>query len=211
MLAQTPPTFSNITSKTSDSSTAFNASCSLIWSDRQLFVKAQPEEESFELSRLADRDRLVECLKRSPVDCVKLDRDLGAEMLLWWADACGEAGKECYVTPSNERKTASILSIQFPAHLGSRLLSLLQRILHQATALIMTTILLPLLALQRPSLQWTRRWAVNTRGKILQVLTVDDHLSSQWTAMANRLVNVGRGVILLNEPMPELIETYRNF
>lgn len=85
-----------ISSSMSSSSKQMSA-CSLKWRDRKLIVRAARAGEPTELL-LHDFDRLVECLKRSPVELVKLAPDLNSEVLLRWADACAKAKKVCYVS-----------------------------------------------------------------------------------------------------------------
>lgn len=182
------------------------SSCALTWRDRKLFVRAVSPAESFNLEALQDSDRLVECLKRSPVELVKLDADLSPEWLLRWAEACGKAKKACYVTQ------ASGLLLKTPLSVFRPIPFVIERGVHSAIAGMMAAVLFPVLFVITPTVRLNRRWAVGARGRILDVLMVDELQtvsSVVITLMVEtlaRLLNVAQGKMLLNDPTPQSVE-----
>lgn len=93
MLTQNPSTSLQLHSKLSN----VLSPCALTWRDRKLFVRAVSQSESLDLGALQDRERLVECLKRSPIELVKLDITLGKISLIEWAEACQISSMPCYI------------------------------------------------------------------------------------------------------------------
>ena len=73
--------------------------CSLIWHDHKLMVKLTSSKIT--LPATTNFSHLVECLRRSPIDAVMLDSKMNKSSLLWWAKACRNAGKNCYVSRPN--------------------------------------------------------------------------------------------------------------
>ncbi len=145
-------------------------SCALTWRDRKLFVRAVSPAESLNLAALQDGNRLVECLRRSPVELVKLDSDLSPEVLLRWAVACGQAKKACYVSASSIpdlfTKTTSLAAS-------------LQRLLQPRNMLLLTIALGPiglLLAslVKLSSLKVGKQWVVGQQGRLFQILRLQD-------------------------------------
>ena len=182
-------------------------SCALTWRDRKLFVRVASPEESLGLEALQDSDRLIECLKRSPVELVKLDSDLSPEVLLRWVEACGQAKKACYVArasdPLEKPPSSPIDYVAFSVKKSA----------HCAIAGVMAAVLFPVLLTAMPTFRLKRRWAVGGSGKVLDILLVDEFqvmssrtIASMVLTMA-RLVNVVQGKMLLNEPMPKSMDT----
>lgn len=181
-------------------------SCALTWDDRKLFVRAVSPEESLNLQGLQDPNRLVECLKRSPVELVKLDSDLSPEVLLRWVEACGQAKKACYVArasdPLEKPPSSPIDYVAFSV----------KRSAHCAIAGVMAAVLFPVLFASMPTFRLNRRWAVGARGQILDVLLVDELQTVSSAVIAfmvetlARLLNVAQGKMLLNDPMPQSVE-----
>ncbi len=181
-------------------------SCALTWDDRKLLVRAVSPEESLNLQGLQDPDRLVECLKRSPVELVKLDSDLSPELLLRWAKACGQAKKACYVINSSD------LLVKTPSGVFGQTSLVMKRGIHSAIAGVMAAVLFPVLLAAMPTFRLNRRWAVGARGRILNVLLVDELQTVSSAVIASmvgtlaRLLNVAQGKMLLNDPMPQSVE-----
>lgn len=145
-------------------------SCALTWDDRKLFVRVASPEESLDLQALQDSDRLVECLRRSPVELVKLDSDLSPELLLRWVEACGQAKKACYLTTN--QLTPNEDSNQF-----ERRMPFVFRVLSQTLGVCSLIILIPFaminigwLAVKGYSVQLRRGWGYDQRGRILAIL-----------------------------------------
>ena len=183
-----------------------SAPCALTWHDRQLFVRAASLEESLDLEAFQDSDRLVECLRRSPVELVKLASDLSPELLLRWAEACGQAKKACYVSQPSD------LLVKTPSSVVRSMASVMKRTVHSAVAGMMAAVLFPVLLAAMPTFRLNRRWAVGTRGQILDVLLVDELQTVSSAVVASmvgilaRLLNVAQGKMLLNDPMPQSVE-----
>ncbi len=155
---------------------------------------------------LQDSDRVVECLKRSPVERVELDLDLSPEMVLWWAEACNQAKKACYIKiPSPAR----ILSQPKP------LTWLFYRAIHRVTAILLAIAMLPLLllvliVLGTSVLATKKQWAIGERGRLIQMWVWHENLNySIWLKpiryLSLKLINVIQGKILLNAPMPNTL------
>ena len=201
MLTQLPLASSVV--KATVSKVLSSTPCALTWRDRKLFVSAASPEESLDLAALQDGDRLVECLRRSPVELVKLDSDLSPEMLLRWAEACGQAKKACYV---NVPSVSEILSQPNPV------LWFLKKSIHRATAIGLALALTPALVLgitvfKLFDFKLQRQWAVGDRGRLFQMWVCPQPIdrSNGFCTMQSfllKLVNVMQGELLLGEPMP---------
>jgi hypothetical protein len=205
MITQSPLMSSNLRSTVSK--VIPFAPCSLIWRDCKLHIQAERQEESMVLDVLKDTDRVVECLRRSPVKSVELDSDLSPEMMLWWAEACNKAKKTCYITlPSPAR----ILSQPKP------LTWLFYKSIHRMTAIILAIVMLPFLLLVLTPLgtsvlEMHQQWAVGERGQLLQMWVWQEPLdSSRWIQSVRsfllKIINVIQGELLLNAPMPNALE-----
>jgi hypothetical protein len=210
MLAQTPLTVSRLRSTVSPASSALSQPslpCALTWRDRKLFVRAVSQEDSLDLAALQDSDRLVECLRRSPVELVKLDADLSPEMLLWWAEACGRAKKACYVSlPS----VNAILSQTKPVGW------FVKKSMHRMTAIVLALAMMPALVLVIPvftmvNVKLQRQWAVGNRGRLFQMWVCQEPIDrssvfNRIEPMVLKLLNVIQGHMLLSTPMPAPLE-----
>ncbi len=182
-------------------------SCALTWRDRKLFVRAASPAESLNLEALQDSDRLVECLRRSPVELVKLDSDLSPEVLLRWAEACGKAKKACYI---NVPSVSEILSQPNP------ILWFVKKSIHRVTAIVLALAMMPVLfvtmtVFKMVDLRLQRQWAIGDRGRLLQLWVYEQPIdrSSGFFALRSfllKLVNVIQGNLLLGTPMPTALE-----
>ena len=198
MLIQRPLTSSIV--KATASKVFSSVPCALTWRDRKLFVRAASLEESLDLEALQDSDRLVECLKRSPVELVKLDSDLSPELLLHWAEACGQAKKACYVSqfPSTESEVTK-----------DRVKAWIQRVLHRTTAVLIMTVLAPIFAFLALSfnLAVKKQWAVLSGGKLSSIwLPIDGEQSSRLDGLVTRLINAVQGNMLLSDSLPLILK-----
>ena len=184
-------------------------SCALTWDDRKLFVRVASPEESLDLEALQDSDRLVECLRRSPVELVKLDSDLSPELLLRWAEACSQAKKACYLT-SNENPN------QF-----KRRMPFVFRVLSQTLGVCSLVILSPFavlnigwLAVKGYSVQLRRGWGYDQRGRILAILDLQivgsefDFIPevSPLLIKAVNALNIIRGEVNVFIEVPQMLE-----
>lgn len=169
--------------------------CYLYWRQRQLLVlpSAAPTSGSSDqppLPSLTDPNWLLDCLKRSPIRCVRIDLSLGEATIKQWADICKQTGKAFYLRlPSatqlpNKRRT---------------ILWGWKRVLDWIVAALLLLLLSPLLAgiaiaiaiaLSSPGSVCFSQWRVGQRGKLFRVLKfrtmVVDAEQSHHGIMANQ-------------------------
>jgi hypothetical protein len=144
--------------------------CSLTWLDRQLLVQAVEQTDVLPLAALNDFSQVVECLKRSPIEVVKLDRKMGTLALKTWIEACSLAGKACYITiesPISDEKSPAL----------GRGPSVFSRWLSQVYGLCSLLVLSPIavmnmlaLALKGYSIGLKQEWACDQRGRVLSLI-----------------------------------------
>jgi len=72
-------------------------SCNLIWRQRQLLVRLFQQFKQPYLPALESEQWLVDCLKHSPVQLVRLDLDLSETQLRLWAGACKKGNKAVFL------------------------------------------------------------------------------------------------------------------
>lgn len=140
------------------------------------------------LPPLYDSDRLTECLKRSPVQRVRIDPVLGESMIKDWAEACEQSRKSLY------------LRLPPAAHLPNRRREILwfcKRLFDWAVAAILLVLLSPLLvligsaiAMTSPGSIFFSQWRVGERGRLFRVLKfrtmVMDAEKAHHRVMANQ-------------------------
>ena len=191
MLTQRPLTSSIV--KATASKVLSSAPCALTWHDRKLFVRAASLEESLDLEALQDSDRLVECLKRSPVKLVKLDTSLDDSSIIQWAEACQLSGKNCYLDIDSKK---DLLIKNKPFSEVSNVL------LHKLLAVACLCFLSPLTLvrwLKKDNLlQLEKKWVRHSSGQVFQVLISKDDSESK-ISFYTRLINVLKGNILLSD------------
>jgi hypothetical protein len=172
------------------------SSCRLIWRGRKLLVRSTSKMESLTVNILQDSDRLLECLRRSPIERVKLDPALGASVLLWWADACNKANKVCYLSQLPISKSIKTKNVW---------LSWIQKELHRMLAILGMILLSPIfiflfLSVSSPL---RKQWAVMSRGQLLAVwLPTDTEKPSFLVIFLTRLINTMQGNMLLTDALP---------
>ena len=190
MLTQRPLTSSIV--KATASKVFSSAPCSLTWRDRKLFVRAASVEESLDLEALQDSDRLVECLKRSPVELVKLDSDLSPELLLHWAEACGQAKKACYLT------IPQIATLDKSNRLFS---SIINKPFQQITACMLLVVVFPIIIIGKvrdaASFDLDKRWAFDSSGRMIELFTAKEKIKN-LSSLYVTLLNVLLGNILIS-------------
>lgn len=181
------------------------SACALKWRDRKLIVGAANPGESDSL-HLNDFDRLVECLKHSPVEMVKLSPELNSESIIWWANACGKAKKICYVN------APSISEISMN---GNRAIRLLSKILRRLTALIILIIASPfllsvaMLSKSEMGSELNQKWAIGDGGKLFQTWVWNGSGSGQLAAVQMqlaRLIHIARGEMTFRSPTPIVLD-----
>ncbi len=152
-----------------------NESYSLRWKGKYLMVRAITAELSEVCPQSVDPDWLVACLRRSPVQVIRLDLSLSAAAIELWASAADKAGKQAYVR------------LPIVANLPQKNQPLgwwLKRVIDYVITIMLLTVLIPiglcLIGILRPasgSRTFVRDWHVGERGKLFPMFrlrTVDD-------------------------------------
>lgn len=160
------PLFSAIDTFTEERSSAHSSNHILVWRQKQLIVlRSLNQPQSYSPS---DEAWLLERLKHSPIQLVRVDADLGEAGLKFWADLCEKAGKTLYL----RLPTAS----QLP-HKRISLLWRCKRVLDWSVASLLVLALSPamltivlLMQIYTPGPILFRQWRVGQRGKLFRVL-----------------------------------------
>ena len=181
------------------------SACTLKWRDRKLMVGSANPGESDSL-QLNDFDRLVECLKHSPVQMVKLSSELNSESIIWWANACGKAEKICYVNAPS----ISELSMN-----GNRAINLFVKILRRSIALTVLIVSSPLLVLvamlsrREMGNELNQKWAIGDRGKLFQMWVWNRSGSGNLPVLQmqlSKLIHIVRGEMTFRSPTPIVLD-----
>ncbi|NMG06936.1 heterocyst development glycosyltransferase HepC [Brasilonema sp. UFV-L1] len=143
--------------------------CTLQWRQGQLLVRPIGVIKQPYMPSLDRKESLVECLKHSPTNLVRIDPKLGEARLKFWADACEKANKPIFLRiPSSEKHSKSVDSV----------LWWLKRLTDWLTALIfllaVSPIMLGLILLMRVSSPkenslFSSQWCVGERGRLFKV------------------------------------------
>ena len=155
--------FSSSQSQTKESSVL--AKCALTWHDRELFVYSIEQDTSFQLAGLNDFSQMVECLKRSPVQLIKLDRTIGLLATKKWIEACSLAGKACYVSIDHPIEDSIPLFrwLSLISQGISKILGFLSLLLLSPLA----TLYLIVLSIKGYSVNLDREWAYDQTGRVI--------------------------------------------
>jgi hypothetical protein len=141
--------------------------CALKWRQGQLFVTLEQCSKQPYLPTLESKQRLVECLKRSPVRLIRINLDLGEAQLRLWADACEQASKAVFLRLPSAH--------ELPSSRCPRRWWLKRLIDWSAAALLLLALspaMLGLVLLMRfysPEPIFLRQWCVGERGKLFRV------------------------------------------
>lgn len=140
--------------------------CTLNWRQGQLLVGSRQIKQPY-LSLLEHEQWLVECLRCSPVRLVRLDLNLGATGIKFWADACQQAHKAVFLRLPSTRV--------LPRNQGL-IKRELRRIIDWSAVALLSLSLSPLilgfallLYIYSPGPIFARQWRVGQRGKLFQV------------------------------------------
>lgn len=142
--------------------------CTLKWRQGKLFVKSCQSANPPYLPALENQLWLIDCLKHSPVKLVSLDPKLGETELMFWADACEQAGKKVFLSissnPELPRKHRPITWY-------------LKRILDWNISVLLLLVLSPvMLALalvirvSSPGSIFLQQWRVGKRGQLFRII-----------------------------------------
>jgi lipopolysaccharide/colanic/teichoic acid biosynthesis glycosyltransferase len=151
----------------------------LRWKGKHLFVRPASAKTINPLSGNVDQDWVVTCLARSPIRYVKLDLNLDAAALEFWADAAKRANKKVFVS-------LPVIS-QLPQKnqlFCWRLKRAIDYLAASFILLFLAPIVAALMLVLNPS-SWStvfvRQWHVGERGRLFQTFrlrTVDQQ--GQW-------------------------------
>lgn len=143
--------------------------CTLQWRRDQLLVMPCGVVKQPYMPPLDKKGLLVECLKRSPVNLVRIDPKLGEARLRFWADACLAASKPIFLRiPSSDKQPKPVSSV----------FGWLKRLSNWLTALVfllaVSPIMLGLVLLIRfsspePESVFSCQWHIGERGKLFKV------------------------------------------
>ena len=141
------------------------------WRQNQLLITVDPVEAHRLTDRvpaLRSRRWFEDCLKHSPVTCVRLDMELGEERLKDWANACDRAQKRACV----HLPTATYLP-----KLRTPIAWRIKRLADWMAAAVIVALLSPLLGLlaaivylASPGPVFFRQWRVGYRGQLFQII-----------------------------------------
>jgi hypothetical protein len=200
------------------------AQCQLVWRQGQLLVKFEQDFKQLYLPSLECEQRLVECLKNSSVQIVRLDPMLGESALNGWADACEQAKKPAFLLPAK-------IAQKLPKR-HNLLAQVAIRTFDWIAALLLLIGLSPvmlaigvLMYLYSPQKIFSSRWQVGLRGKLFKALKFDatqggtHALSSQLGCWMRKyrldelplLVNVLRGEMSLIGGQPLMLSEVVRF
>lgn len=146
---------------------AHEPSYALKWRRAKLLVTPTSTIEQPYVSLLENEEGLVERLKNSPVKLVRMDRDLGENLLKQWADASRKANKSVY--------------LQMPSTYGLPTKSkpfswLIKRVCDWISAAAILTVLSPvmlgvalLMKIYSPGPIFFWQWRVGERGRLFRI------------------------------------------
>lgn len=184
--------------------------CKLQWRQGQLLVQSCQDFQQSHLSSLSSKQRLVECLKKSPVRLVRLDPMMGEAALRQWVEACEQAKKPAFLLQGT-------MTQKLPKRPNSWAGSVI-RVLDWIVALVLliglSPVMLALMALMyaySPKTVFAFSWRIGLRGKLFKALkfhTSPNHLNSRPTSVERwmrkyrldempQLLNVLRGEMSL--------------
>ena len=139
----------------------------LNWRLQKLIVRASSSHPHVSLPHLNAVPWLVDCLRLSPIQLVKLDLAIGEAALQCWAEACQQAGKPAFVRTPTKR---GFLQAERPVRWWLKRVS--DRIIAAILLLILSPLFLVLALLIRRDRGsvFFRQWRVGERGRLFQII-----------------------------------------
>ncbi|PAX52280.1 heterocyst development glycosyltransferase HepC [Brunnivagina elsteri] len=142
--------------------------CTLKWRRGQLLVQPLGQNKQPYLSSLDTHESLVECLKHSSVNLVRIDPRLGETKLKLWADACEEAQKPLFLT---------IPTVHNGSKNNTNLPKWLKLVLNWIVALILLVTASPfvlglvaIIQISSSESLLSREWHVGERGRLFRAI-----------------------------------------
>lgn len=135
---------------------------------RQLFVRFKHQDNEFDLSIIENKHWLIDCLKSSSAQLLKLDQNIGEAGIKFWANASEQAKKAVFLQlPSNDK---------LPKNQG-QIGWMLKRLMDWVAATLLLLGLAPLMlviilliGIHMPGPIFFRQWRVGKRGKLFQII-----------------------------------------
>ena len=168
------------------------------WKQKKLWIQARKGLQVICLPTEDDKQWLVSCLSRSPIEAVCLHSDLGETSLELWADACRMARKPVFLRLSSSlasRLSAKGKIVPSRKSMKRRLKQAVDWGLAMAILLVFSPLMLGLMLFIRSQgnqLPLGREWCVGEQGRIFQWLTFNIQLPLGLKRLPN-LVSVLRG------------------
>ncbi|MCX7594003.1 MAG: sugar transferase [Fischerella sp.] len=152
--------------------------CTLVWRRNQLLVKPVGQIKQPYIASLDDEQYLVECLKHSPINLVRIDPKLGEARLNFWANACEKASKPIYLrVPSGQKRKPQSLILKH-----------LKRMADWIAALVFLLAMSPLILglvwlmhLYSPGQILEQEWRVGERGRLFRMFKFRTTATNQKT------------------------------
>ncbi len=170
----------------------------LTWRLQKLIVRRSGSQPQVSLPHLDAIPWLVDCLRLSPIQLVKLDLAIGETAIQCWAEACQQAGKPVFVRTPTKR---GFRQDQRPLQWGLKRVS--DRIIAAILLLILSPLFLVLALLIRqnsPGSIFFRQWRVGERGRLFQIIKFRTMVSGA-ALMHHQLMNDQDGLHKLeNDP-----------
>lgn len=170
----------------------------LTWRLQKLIVQRSKQHPEVSLPNLDEPSWLVDCLRLSPIQLVKLDLEMGEDAIKCWADACHEVGKPAFIrTPTKH----GFRQTQRPLRWALKQVS--DRIIAAILLLILSPLFLVLaLLIRRDSAGsiFFRQWRVGERGRLFQIIKFRTMVSGA-AQMHHQIMNEQDGLHKLeNDP-----------
>lgn len=153
-----------------------SAQCQLQWRQGQLLVQPCQNFQQLHLPSFSSKQRLVECLKKSPVRLVRLDAMMGEAALKHWAEACEQAKKPAFLLQGTIAKKLP----KKPNSLGGSVIRVLDWIAALVLLIGLSPVILGLMALMytySPKTIFAFSWHIGLRGKLFKALKFDTTLN----------------------------------
>lgn len=142
--------------------------CSMKWRQNNLLIRRNQSKEQLYIPALESQEKLIQCLKNSPVKLISLDPGLGETEIRFWADACAEAGKKVLIKiPKKSELSKKHHSLT--GYLKSAMDSTIAVILFLVLSPLMVGLSLAI-AISSSGPILFQQWRVGKRGRLFRIL-----------------------------------------